>query len=69
MQCTGNNSTIAITNNGGRGPSKTRTILSSCQRKGNWDHNKVMALNKCKHVEHAIQKELQDPHTHMVHVT
>jgi hypothetical protein len=27
-----------------------------------------MVLIKCKHVEHAIQKELQDPPTHMVHV-
>jgi hypothetical protein len=66
MQSTRNNSTIAIANNGG--PSKTRTIPSSSQRQGNWDHNKVMALIKCKHVEHAVQKESQDPHTHMVHV-
>jgi hypothetical protein len=26
--------------------------LSSCQRQENWDHNKVMALIKCKHAEH-----------------
>lgn len=68
MQSIGNNSTIAIANNEGRGPSRIRTIPSSCQREGNWDHNKVMAFIKCKHVEHVVQKELQDPHTHIVHV-
>jgi hypothetical protein len=24
-----------------------------------------MVLIKCKHVENAVQKDLQDPHTHM----
>ncbi len=65
MRSTRNNSTIVIANNGGRGLSKTGTIPSSCQMRGNWDHNKVMVLIKCKHVENAVQKDLQDPHTHM----
>jgi len=41
MESTRNNSTIAIANNVGSGPSRTRTIPSSCQRQGNWDHKKV----------------------------
>ncbi len=34
-------------------------------RHGNWDPTEVMALIKCKHVEHAAQKELMDILVHM----
>jgi hypothetical protein len=49
---------------GGKGSRRGRE--ATCQRHGNWEQNKVMALIKYKHIEHVIQKELINPRAHMV---
>jgi len=48
--------------NGGKG--SRRGGETTCQRHGNWEQNKVMALIKCKHIKHVIQKELINPWAH-----
>jgi len=35
------------------------------QRHENWQQHEVLAFIKCKHCEHATQKEMVDPRMHM----
>jgi hypothetical protein len=41
----------------------------SCQRQGNWDHAKTMALIRCKKQEHINFKGLVNPCFHMLPTT
>ncbi len=70
-----NRGSIRINNNGNKGSKRgegsggkgsKRGREATCQRHGNWEQNKVMALIKCKHIKHVIQKELINPWAHMV---
>jgi len=36
------------------------------QRHENWEQHEVLTFIKCKHHEHAAQKEMVDPRAHMV---